>query len=353
MILREKEVTQSDEEQIISQLSRKYRIRYFILMLILSPMTIELFTGSTPPLLYFNPFTLLIFTVVYGMSFILIREIKIRWNLTWQYMFLFPLIGIFIEGIYMQSFFNTGHIDLDKLSGLGMFFGIQWPWAIYLTIIHGLYSVTIPLFIIDFIFPSYKNLTVLSPKTASLFGVMIGIITSIQFLIITFKAQEMYVNYSINVLGTIFLVGVSMLLIYLAYLTKSINLAKVSFKNKWYDHFRTFFFLTTLLFSTYLFVDRSSYIIIFLQLLHTFCMIWFSIKYIYKTSRTTADFLPLFNGLILYSSIIAVFQGIGFLPNPDSPAGMQFVGMSFLVLAIWMNSIGYRRQHKKKLKIEE
>ncbi len=61
----------------------------------------------------------------------------------------------------MQSFFNIAHEDLEALSNLGVWLDVQWPWTIYLTIMHGIYSFIYPLFIIDVVFPKYKNVTIL------------------------------------------------------------------------------------------------------------------------------------------------------------------------------------------------
>lgn len=322
------------------------KISYILLMLLLPPITIEMLSGSTPPLQYLNPLTILFFTVAYGLPFILIRELKTRWNLTWSFIFLFPIQGIYIEGILMQSFFNTAHADLGILSNFGVYNGIQWPWSIYLIIMHGLFSFLVPMFILDVFYPKMKGVTVLKPLTTIISLLLITLLTLLQYFIIQTGETPMYEIYQVDIPRTLICLLIISILIGLSYLFKNVNFKKTLFYNRKRDHLYGFIYMILLLFATYLLAQIGPIITVTAQLLLTLVLLIFSIQYIYRTTRKTDDLIPLYNGLIIYFSLIAIMQEIGMIENIDPTSGMATVGFLYLVLTIVMNIIVYRRKRK-------
>ena len=137
-------------------------------LLFLSPALGELLSGSSPPLEFFNPFTLLFLVLLYGCGTILIREAKARWKLQWSVIFLAVAYGIIEEGLMVKSFFNPGWVDMESLSGYGMYFGVQWVWTIMLTFYHATISTLIPILIVELLWPSYKNVPLLKKRGLSI-----------------------------------------------------------------------------------------------------------------------------------------------------------------------------------------
>lgn len=333
----------------------KYKTKkflYFLLLLFFPSVTIELFSGSTPPLHFFNPITLLFFALCYGLPFILIREMKIRWNLGWSFIFLFPIVGIYIEGIFMQSFFNFAHTDLGDLSNFGTYFGVQWPWTIYLTITHGIFSVVIPMFILDILFPSMKKVTFLSKRKAVVSLTLISLVTFVQYYVIYADEIGMYKNYSIDVRRTLSCIVVCLTLVSLAYYFRDTPTIKLeTFKNKFRDHFRGFFYMIAVIFATFLFLDFPAYITIILQLLLGAYMLSFSIRYIYSTTRKTEDFMPLYNGTVSVFCLLAYLQAFDLMENPDGTVGMGYVATFFVLLTFYMNLVVQKRR-KEYIKLQ-
>jgi len=132
---------------------------YAILFLVLiSPAIAELLSSSSPPIEFFNPFSLLYLTTFYGFGALLIREIRILKDMDYiSILFLGFAYGVIEEGITVKSFFNPTWPDLGILSWYGRLYGVNWIWLIALTAYHGLISVFIPIAMTDIIFSDLKD----------------------------------------------------------------------------------------------------------------------------------------------------------------------------------------------------
>ncbi len=81
--------------------------------------------------------------------------------------------------------------------------------------------------------------------------------------------------------------------------------------------------------------------VIIAQLVLSIWLIKFAFNYVYKTTREHVDLIPLYNGVTVYFSIMAIMQAYGVVPNLDPPQGMGVVGVAFLLLMVFIN-IKYR-----------
>src|SRR5258707_57155 len=73
----------------------------------LAPAVGELLSGSTPPLLFISPFSLLFEAGLYGSGAILVRELARRRGLGWgSIVLLGAAYGILEEGLVVTSWFN-------------------------------------------------------------------------------------------------------------------------------------------------------------------------------------------------------------------------------------------------------
>lgn len=325
----------------------KKNILYFILLLVFPPMVIEMLTGSTPPIPYFTPLVLIVFAIAYGLVLILIREMKIRWNLTWQFIFLFPIMGIFIEGIFMQSFFNIYHEDLNELSNVGVLFGVQWPWTIYLSLAHGLLAVALPLYMVDILILSMRKTPLLNRKGIIISLVLITLLTAVQLIGINTGDNPMYRFYSVTFWGTVGCIAVIAGLIYLAYRFKDYKLEKRDFKKHKFMGLIVFTFTFAFLMATHAVVQFNVALTIILQVILTLVFITFCYRYIYLSKRKLEDLLPLLNGTIAIYIIFAIFQGFNLMDNPDPTAGMEIVGAVFAVLVVAVNVVARKRVGNK------
>jgi len=141
----------------------------------MSPIVGELLSGSSPPSSFFNPFSLFILSGLYGSGSLIIRESVRRWGKGWQSVLLLgAAYGILEEGIMVKSFFDPSWPDLGLLGVYGRWMGVNWVWAEWLTIYHAIYSITIPILLIELLFPSFRHSYYLGKRGLAFF---IGLIT--------------------------------------------------------------------------------------------------------------------------------------------------------------------------------
>jgi hypothetical protein len=136
-------------------------------LLFLSPVIAELLSGSTPPLLFIQPFALIFLPTLYGISALLIREIIVRRGLGWGNALLMgAAFGVFQEALIVQTWY-TYYVPRSPshISGTyGVAFGTRWDWALSVTLYHAVISITVPLILIGLFFPRQAALPWLGRK---------------------------------------------------------------------------------------------------------------------------------------------------------------------------------------------
>ena len=162
---------------------RKHTIPILTLVF-LSPIIGELLSGSAPPAEFFTPFGLLILTALYGSGAILVREWTRRWNKGWASIFLLGMAyGIYEEGIVVRSFFDPTWQDLGLLAEYGRWIGVNWIWSVNLTIYHAVFSISIPILLVDLIFPDHKDDLWLGKRGLTVFSILILLVLPVGILI--------------------------------------------------------------------------------------------------------------------------------------------------------------------------
>jgi len=115
--------------QVLSRPQRTWTA--LLTLFLLAPIIPEMITGSTPPLMFINPISLLFETGLYGSGAILIRELVRRRGLGWSSIVLLgAAYGILEEGLIITSWFNPYWPDLGKLAYYGRVFDTSWIWAV-------------------------------------------------------------------------------------------------------------------------------------------------------------------------------------------------------------------------------
>jgi len=132
----------------------KRRVPPALVLFCLAPMTAELLTGSAPPAEFFNPFSLLVLTALYGSGAILVRELALRWHKGWpSILVLGAAYGIVEEGLMVKSFFDPHWVDLGALGVYGRWAGVNWVWSLGLTLFHAVWSICLPILLVTLLFP--------------------------------------------------------------------------------------------------------------------------------------------------------------------------------------------------------
>jgi len=124
----------------------------------LAPAIGELLSGSAPPAEFFNPFGLLLLGLLYGGGAILIHELRVRWGKGWRTVFMLgAAYGIIEEGLMCKSFFDPNWMDLGILGTYGRWAGVNWVWSLELTIYHAIFSISIPILLVELLFPAQRD----------------------------------------------------------------------------------------------------------------------------------------------------------------------------------------------------
>jgi hypothetical protein len=69
----------------------------------------------------------------------------------------------------VRSFFNPAWKNLGVLATYGRWLGTNWVWAEWLAIYHAIFSITIPIFIVELTIPQLKTRIWLSSRMRFLF----------------------------------------------------------------------------------------------------------------------------------------------------------------------------------------
>jgi hypothetical protein len=141
------------------------RIKIILILSILSPFIGEMVSGSSPPLEFFNPVAFLFLWGLYGGGVIIVRELWVTWGRRYSRLMMLGLVyGIIEEGLAVKSFFDPEWQDLGKLAVYGRFLGVNFVWSVWLSIFHAVFSITIPILLIQSLYSDYKNKRLISNK---------------------------------------------------------------------------------------------------------------------------------------------------------------------------------------------
>jgi hypothetical protein len=128
-----------------------------IALFFLAPVVGELLSGSAPPSEFFTPFGFTVMTLLYGGGALTARELKVRWGKGMGSLLLLgAAYGVLEEGLMVASFQNPHWQDLGILGEFGRWLGVNWVWAVELTAYHAIVSVTVPVMLVELVYPEAK-----------------------------------------------------------------------------------------------------------------------------------------------------------------------------------------------------
>ncbi len=157
--------------------SNRRLILYFVLLAALLP---EAITGSTPPLAWLNPIQALLNFWLYGTGVLVVRELSSRWKAGWPGILLLgAAYGIIEEGLAVTTFFDPTLTQLagGPLAWYGRLGGVNWVWAVWLTTFHAIFSMAIPIFLIEWHYPALRRRSLMTTKGLAATVVLLGLAT--------------------------------------------------------------------------------------------------------------------------------------------------------------------------------
>lgn len=137
---------------------KKLKVPPALTLFLLSPVIGELLSGSSPPLEFFNPIAFLFMASLYGSGAIVVRELKLRWKKGFKALLLLgAAYGILEEGLLVKSFFDPKWMGLGILGSFGRWAEVNWVWAEMLTVYHAVFSITIPIVLVELAYAERKE----------------------------------------------------------------------------------------------------------------------------------------------------------------------------------------------------
>ncbi len=134
-----------------------------IALAVLAPSIPELLTGSTPiTTLFFDPLLFLIqfagIVALYGGGALLIREVVVRLHRGWgSILLLGAAYGIGEEGFAVHTFFESTGAPVNAFATYGHAGGVDWLWALGLTVFHATYSIALPILLVGLLYPEARG----------------------------------------------------------------------------------------------------------------------------------------------------------------------------------------------------
>jgi hypothetical protein len=145
------------EKSLDHHKTAKHHLAPVFVLLVLTPLVSELLLGDIAPNASL-PFLLLVDMLYYGTGAILIREIVRRRGLHWSWI---PVLafayGLVEEGLALHSLFNPNFPGIGSLGFYGRAIGVDWVWASFVLGLHTVWSISVPILLVELLFPKYRQ----------------------------------------------------------------------------------------------------------------------------------------------------------------------------------------------------
>ncbi|MFQ5950585.1 MAG: hypothetical protein ACE5KH_00700 [Candidatus Geothermarchaeales archaeon] len=297
-----------------------------VALFLLSPAVGELLSGSSPPAEFFNPIVFLLLASLYGSGAILMRELMVRWRKGCASLLLLgAAYGVIEEGLMVKSFFDPGWVDLGILGSFGRWWGINWVWAEMLTFYHAVFSITIPVILVELAYPQQKDEKWIGRRGFWGFtGLLLGVV------LFGYLALTPYWPPALQYLSSI---AATVFFIYLAHRVPAGYGAsgKKTLRRPWVLWLVGFSGTVSsfLLFGAGPFVISSPWLVMALGVLIFGGFFWLLTRWEWKEA-TRLHRLSVSAGLLSFFVVLAPLQELD-QGRADDPSGMALVGLAFLV----------------------
>jgi hypothetical protein len=157
-------------------------------LFIIPSIIVEFLSGNTTFAALRNPPGPIMMVAEYGSGAILARELARTWQRGFApILILGAVYGMFNEGIGTGGFFDPNFYSVVEwgLKDYGRWGGINVVWALRIIVFHAVFSITIPIIIVDALFPNFADRRLLGNKSLVAFFVILVAITTLQRAIIS------------------------------------------------------------------------------------------------------------------------------------------------------------------------
>jgi len=315
-------------------------------LFLLSPVIGELLSGSSPPAEFFSPFGLTVLLALYGSGAVVVRELRVRWHKgVGSVLLLGAAYGVLEEGLMVTSWFSPFWVDLGVMGVYGRWLGVNWVWAEMLTIYHAVFSITVPILLVELAFPTRREERWVGKKLFIALVVVLGAVTVFGNILFSYM-----MNYWTPLPHLIFAVALMVLFGYLAHRLRA-DWGQQG--QKALPKPRVLWLVATVAsFAFFLgFYGLPSAVPWQLLMLYgpllIFLMVRFLKRYDWRERVSDMHVLALTSGALSWMIVFAVLQELD-KTRTDTTMGMSIVALASVVGLIWL-----RFKVKKRLTVSQ
>ncbi|MEU4227712.1 hypothetical protein AB0F17_25770 [Nonomuraea sp. NPDC026600] len=139
----------------MTQTLRRAAVWPVLSLMVISPVLAEVISSATPVVALLNPALLLSYVLIlYGLPVLIIREVAVRRRVGPLGLWCLGLIyGLYNEGLLSLDLFHPFGHSGDGYAGYGVVGGLLVPFTIFIAFWHGLFSVALPVLLVERLFP--------------------------------------------------------------------------------------------------------------------------------------------------------------------------------------------------------
>jgi hypothetical protein len=304
--------------------------------MILSPVIGELLSSSAPPVEFFKPEVFVFLVLLYGSGAVLIRETAYRWHGGWSTVLVLGIaFGMIEEGLVAKSFFDPGWQDLGILETYGRWYGVNWTWALLITVYHAVFSMALPIMLAGLMFPAYRSRPWISREMFWMIIVFFGGACVVGFNTISeYRPASNHFKFTVLIIHVLILTAWRLTLPQAGSGLKS----PAEFRHRW---FGLTGFLATLSFMVIGFGLPHTGIHPLTTIAAMIGLMFLVVKGLLKITRhglgwTDRHKLALISGSLTFFICMTPLHEMN-VDRPDNPAGMIYVGLAMLVYLIWLS----------------
>lgn len=149
-----------------------------------APVVAELSSGAMAITDFASPLIFFGFTViVYGLPVLAIRELATRLGLGLTGLWALGMVyGLFNEALFSETLFHPLEAHHEIYAGYGVVGNLLLPWAFYILPWHGLFSVVVPVVLVDAVFPRRAGTAWLPVPATVALGLAVVVIGLARFI---------------------------------------------------------------------------------------------------------------------------------------------------------------------------
>jgi hypothetical protein len=324
----------------------------------LAPALAELLSGSAPPAEFFNPVGFVIMALLYGGGALIIREGTLGFPRRWRAIFILgAAYAIVEEALTAKSFFDPNWPDLGALATYGRWADTAWIWAWSMILYHTVFSIALPIYIVEFIYKDLRSEKWLSPRGFT--AVLIAFLADVLFAYLVIgEAGKPYHPTLAQALGAVVAVAALVLYAYRSCAVPAAHLRREGSAGNpqgppapsWFGFIGFFYFPGILLLPNLLHtwkVPAIAALVLYVAasiLLGRLIWRWSGAGALWNERHRFA----LLTGLYAPFLIAAPLQELANPTRPDNTSGMAIVGLWALIFGLYLY-----RLHRERSRSEE